>query len=97
MANRIETKEAKYGPAAVIMGASSGIGLEVARLLLRRGWHLGLAARRTELLAALSREYPDQVKYASIDITEVGSEVQLRRLIDEMGGISLYLHVSGVG
>lgn len=97
MTNRKETTEAKHGPAAVIMGASSGIGLEVARLLLRRGWHLGLAARRTELLAALSREYPDQVKYASIDITEVGSEVQLRRLIDEMGGISLYLHVSGVG
>ena len=79
------------------MGASSGIGMEVARLLLRRGWHLGLAARRTEPLAALSEEYPGLVKYASIDITETGSEVQLRRLIDEMEGISLYLHVSGVG
>lgn len=71
--------------------------MEVARLLLRRGWHLGLAARRTEPLAALSEEYPGLVKYASIDITETGSEVQLRRLIDEMEGISLYLHVSGVG
>ena len=79
------------------MGASSGIGMEVARLLLRRGWHLGLAARRTEPLAALSEEYPGLVKYASIDITETGSEVLLRRLIDEMGEISLYLHVSGVG
>lgn len=97
MTNRKETTEVKHGPAAVIMGASSGIGLEVARLLLRRGWHLGLAARRSEPLAALSQEYPGQVKYASIDITEAGSEMQLRRLIDEMGGISLYLHVSGVG
>lgn len=79
------------------MGASSGIGMEVARLLLRRGWHLGLAARRTEPLAALSEEYPGLVKYASIDITETGSEVLLRRLIDEMGDTSLYLHVSGVG
>ncbi len=79
------------------MGASSGIGMEVARLLLRRGWHLGLAARSTEPLAALSEEYPGLVKYASIDITETGSEVLLRRLIDEMEEISLYLHVSGVG
>lgn len=79
------------------MGASSGIGMEVARLLLHRGWHLGLAARRTEPFAALSEEYPGLVKYASIDITETGSEVLLRRLIDEMEGISLYLHVSGVG
>lgn len=97
MANHTETQKAKHGLSAVIMGASSGIGLEVARLLLHRGWHLGLAARRTEPLAALSREYPGQVKYASIDITETGSEAQLRRLIDEMGEISLYLHVSGVG
>ena len=97
MTNHKETTEAKHGPAAVIMGASSGIGMEVARLLLRRGWHLGLAARRTEPLAALSEEYPGLVKYASIDITETGSEVLLRRLIDEMEGISLYLHVSGVG
>lgn len=97
MANHTETQKAKHGLSAVIMGASSGIGLEVAWLLLRRGWHLGLAARRTEPLAALSREYPGQVKYASIDITETGSEALLRRLIDEMGEISLYLHVSGVG
>jgi len=97
MANHTETQKAKHGLSAVIMGASSGIGMEVARLLLRRGWHLGLAARRTEPLAALSEEYPGLVKYASIDITETGSEVQLRRLIDEMEEISLYLHVSGVG
>ena len=97
MANHTETQKAKHGLSAVIMGASSGIGLEVARLLLRRGWHLGLAARRTEPLAVLSREYPGQVKYASIDITETGSEALLRRLIDEMGENSLYLHVSGVG
>lgn len=97
MTNRKETTEVKYGPAAVIMGASSGIGLEVARLLLRRGWRLGLAARRTDPLAALSREYPGQVKYASIDITGAGSEALLCRLIDEMGEISLYLHISGVG
>ena len=79
------------------MGASSGIGMEVARLLLRRGWHLGLAARRTEPVAALSEENPGLVNYASLDITETGSEVQMRRLIDEKEGISLYLHVSGVG
>lgn len=97
MTNHQETKGARHSPVAVIMGASSGIGLEVTRLLLRRGWHLGLAARRTEPLAALSREYPGQVKYASIDITETGSEALLLRLIDEMGEISLYLHVSGVG
>ena len=37
------TKEKK----AIIVGASSGIGYEVARLLLQEGWRLGLAARRS--------------------------------------------------
>lgn len=82
---------------AIIMGASSGIGHEVALLLLSRGWHLGLAARRTEPFAVLSRQYPGQVTYAAIDITEDGSEAKLHQLIDEMGDIDLYLHVSGVG
>ena len=47
------------GKKAIIVGASSGIGYEVARLLLQEGWRLGLAARRTETLEALRREFQD--------------------------------------
>ena len=36
---------------AIIVGASSGIGLEVARLLRQKGWTVGVAARRMERLA----------------------------------------------
>lgn len=43
------------GKKAIIVGASSGIGYEVARQLLQEGWRLGLAARRTETLEALRR------------------------------------------
>lgn len=87
------TKEKK----AIIVGASSGIGYEVARLLLQEGWRLGLAARRTETLEALRREFQDQVVYAPIDVTREKSEERLLRLIDALGGMDLYLHVAGVG
>src|SRR5215217_409305 len=40
---------------AVITGASSGIGLELARELSRRGWELLLLARRVELIEQLPR------------------------------------------
>jgi len=40
---------------AVITGASSGIGLELARELSRRGWELLLLARRVELIEKLPR------------------------------------------
>ena len=35
---------------AIVIGASSGIGFEVARLLLKDGWKVGVAARRMDLL-----------------------------------------------
>ena len=35
---------------AIIIGASSGLGKEVAKLLLADGWRLGIAARRIERL-----------------------------------------------
>jgi short-subunit dehydrogenase len=41
---------------AVLTGASSGIGLELARELSRRGYDLALLARRVELLETLARE-----------------------------------------
>ena len=69
---------------AIIVGASSGIGYEVARLLLQEGWRLGLAARRTETLEALRREFQDQVVYAPIDVTQEESEERLLRLIENM-------------
>lgn len=82
---------------AVVMGASSGIGREVARLLLQQGWMVGLAARRQEPLQALARDYPGQACVQSIDVTSDEAPQALRRLVSQMGGMDLYFHAAGVG
>lgn len=82
---------------AVVVGASSGMGHEVARLLLAQGAVLGLAARRTEPLEKLSEEFPGHVFVQQIDITTSDAGLKLRALIERMGGIDLYFHVSGIG
>ena len=89
--------ESETGKRAVLVGASSGIGHAVARELLREGWRLGLAARRTEPLDALAREFAGQVRVARIDVTADEASEQLLRLVDAVGGMDLYLHVAGVG
>ena len=82
---------------AIVIGASSGIGKEVARLLLADGWHLGVAARRTELLEELRSEYPELVTVAEIDVTSEDAPRKLLDLIDVMGGVGLFFYSSGIG
>lgn len=53
---------------AIIMGATSGIGYETARLLLAEGWHLGIAGRREKELQILQAQAPERVWTRIIDI-----------------------------
>ena len=82
---------------AIILGASSGIGLEVAKLLIADGWYLGLAARREEPLQALKATAPERIEVMPIDVTKPEAEKQLMQLIEKLGGIDLYFHASGIG
>lgn len=82
---------------AVIMGATSGLGYEVARLLLADGWKLGVAGRREENLRKLQSEFPEQVCIKAIDVKDSNSDKALLALIDELGGMDMYFHSSGIG
>ena len=82
---------------AVIMGATSGLGYEVARLLLADGWKLGLAGRREENLKKLQSEFPKQVCIKAIDVKDSNADKELLSLIDELGGMDMYFHSSGIG
>ena len=80
---------------AIVMGATSGIGMEVAKLLAAKGWQVGIAGRRTERLQALTAE--GIACYQQIDVTSADAPTQLQQLIDKLGGMDLYFHSSGIG
>ena len=79
------------------MGATSGIGLEVARLLAERGYKVGVAGRRVERLAEAVRKTDGIVAYRQIDVNDEAAPEKLNELIAELGGIHLYFHSSGIG
>lgn len=58
---------------AIITGASSGIGLELARELALRGWALALLARRTELLDDAVRAIGENAVAIPCDVTDSGA------------------------
>ena len=82
---------------AIIVGATSGIGMEVAKILLAEGWTLGLAGRRVALLEDLRAQYPDRVVTESIDVMLPDAAEKWVSLAERLGGVDLYLHSSGVG
>lgn len=53
---------------ALITGASSGIGADMARILSSRGYDLILVARDKKKLEALKSELPTEVKIISLDL-----------------------------
>ena len=81
----------------VIIGATSGIGLEVAKGYLKAGWQVGIAGRREEELEKLRRTAPEQVCAQVLDVTHEDAPYLLKQLIDELGGMDLFLLSSGIG
>ena len=82
---------------AIIIGATSGIGQEVAKLLIEQGWNIGIAGRREEALMALKAIAPDRIETEKIDVTRQDAAEALHSLIEKLGGMDLFLLSSGVG
>lgn len=79
------------------MGATSGIGQEVARRLAANGYEVGIAGRREERLVQMAQATPGIVTHRQIDVTKEDAPTELYKLIEELGGMDLYVHSSGIG
>ncbi len=83
---------------AIVTGGSTGLGAAMARELHRRGWSIGLIARRVEPLEAFAAELGDRVAWRAADVCDAEA---LREACDalqqELGPCELMLANAGVG
>jgi len=81
----------------IIIGATSGIGREVALIYIAQGWKVGVAGRREAELEALRGAYPEQVSVQALDVTKEDAPQKLQALIEQVGGMDVFLLSSGIG
>lgn len=83
---------------AIIIGASSGIGNSLARIMSAEGYVLGITGRRRNLLDELARSLPNQVHVSDFDLADVEISISsLNQLIEDMGGVDIVVINSGYG
>ena len=82
----------------IIIGASSGIGWELALQLSALGYQLGLMARRVDRLEELAAKLSGQHFVQGTDLRNVEQAQQdLSSLLSKMGAVDLIVVNSGVG
>lgn len=82
---------------AIVVGASSGIGREIARLLAADGCQVAAVARRADRLRMLADEFPERVLTFEHDVTEFGATRGLfQEITRQLGGLDLVVYAAGV-
>ncbi len=83
---------------AIIVGASSGIGRALAKSLAKRGYIVGLVARRLAFLLELQQEIGHQAWVKQIDISKTHDAIlQFSEFVQEMGSPDLIILSAGTG
>lgn len=84
----------RYGPWALVTGASSGIGRQMARAVAKRGLNVVLVARRAEELAAVAAECTTATRLIAADLSVA---VEVERVARETAGLDVGLVVAAAG
>ncbi len=82
----------------VIVGASSGIGWDLAKVYSQRGYEVGITARRYDFLENLQKELPNKCYIKKMDVADPYAARQvLAELVEEMGGMDILILNAGIG
>ena len=89
-------KSNKMMKKAIIIGASSGLGRELAMVLADNDFMVGITARREELLNELAATKPASYHVSAFDLNKLQNVIpRLDELVEKMGGLDLLVISAG--
>ncbi len=82
---------------AIVTGAGSGVGAQVARMLVERGWGVVLAGRTPEKLEGVAREIGGRTLVCAMDVGVDGDRARLvDTALDAFGRIDALVNNAGL-
>tara|TARA_R100001143_G_C3339831_1_gene123691 strand:+ start:295 stop:1032 length:738 start_codon:yes stop_codon:yes gene_type:complete len=85
------------GKAALVTGATGGIGGEIAKALHAQGAHVGISGRNTDKLEALAKELGERVSVLTADLSSDEAVTELvKRAEEQMGQIDILVNNAGL-
>ncbi len=82
---------------AIVVGATSGIGKELCRVLLKNNYQLGIAAPEENLLEEMKAGNPHNIKVICFDAIKEDCSKNLNELVSVLGGLDLLVFCAGIG
>ena len=81
----------------IIIGATSGMGRELAKLYATSNCLVGITGRRKDLLNTMQQQFPDNILTECFDVTGNENIEHLKNLLEQLGGMDLLIYNSGYG
>jgi short-subunit dehydrogenase len=82
----------------IIIGATSGIGKELAIIFAAKGYEMGITGRRSEVLDELRTQLPGKIYAETMDIRNTEESIKsLEKLVAAMGGMDILIINAGTG
>jgi len=82
---------------AIIIGATSGIGKELVKLLISNNYKVGLTGLHTNGIEELRQNNPEQLELIYFDCTKESSSKRIAEIVTSLGGLDLLIFSAGIG